>query len=102
MTNAPLGRSVAWVSFEQSPGADDATNPPDPALQEAIDAAAVAYAGDADLDLERTFRTELESRGIDAVDGAWVSNVVESIRQGREVAVGEHDGSVAGDEDLPG
>jgi hypothetical protein len=73
---------------------DDPTPGPGPVVQEAIDAASAAYAGDTDLDLERTFRTELTSRGLDVDDDAWISGVVEDIRRGREPVVGEHDGSV--------
>jgi hypothetical protein len=82
------------VSFEPNPGADDATDGPSAVLQEAIDATAVACAGDANLDAEQSLRTELASRGVDQVDDAWISDVAEKIRQGHDVAVGEHVGSV--------
>ena len=90
------------MSFDPDPGPDDGTDVPKARLQEAIDAAAHAYAGDASLDVERTFCTELASRGIDTSDDAWVSDVVEKLRQEREVVVGEHDGSVDGGERLDG
>jgi hypothetical protein len=90
------------VSFEPNPRPDDETDVPKARLQEAIDAAAHACAGDASLDVERTLRTELASRGIDTIDDAWISGVVENLRQGREVEVGEHDGSVEGGEGLGG
>jgi hypothetical protein len=64
------------------------------AIQEAIDATAVSYAGDDTIDLERNLRAELDSRGVDSIDEAWVNDVTEKIRQGTEVVVGEHDGSV--------
>jgi hypothetical protein len=82
------------VSFEPKPGHDDAPDGPNAVLQEAIDATAVACAGDSRLDVEQSLRTELASRGIDQVDDAWLSDTVEKIRQGHEVVVGEHDGSV--------
>jgi hypothetical protein len=59
------------------PGPDDATDGPSAVLQEAIDATAVAYAGDASLDAEQSLRTEMASRGIDQVDDAWISDVAE-------------------------
>jgi hypothetical protein len=86
------------VSLKPNPGPGDATDGPSAVLQEAIDATAVAYAGDASLDAEQSLRTVLASRGIDQVDDAWISDVAEKTRQGREVVVGEHDGSVDEDE----
>jgi hypothetical protein len=64
------------------------------AIQEAIDATAASYAGDDTIDVERNLRAELESRGVDPIDDAWVDDVSERIREGREVVVGEHDRSV--------
>jgi hypothetical protein len=72
------------------------------AIQEAIDATAASYAGDATIALEQNLRAELESRGVDSIDEAWVDDVSERIRQGREVVVGEHDGSVDAGEDQDG
>jgi hypothetical protein len=82
-----------------SSGPDSTPDRPNSAIQEAIDATAGSYAGDASIDLERNLRAELESRGVDSVDAAWVDDVTERIRQGREVVVGEHDGSVDAGED---
>jgi hypothetical protein len=39
-------------------------------------------------------RTQLESRGVASIDEAWIDDVTERIREGREVVVSEHDGSV--------
>jgi hypothetical protein len=82
-----------------SSGPDSTPDRPDAVIQEAIDATAASYAGDASIDLERNLRAELESRGVDSIDDAWVDDVTERIRQGREVVVGEHDGSVDVGED---
>jgi hypothetical protein len=86
------------VSFEpnSSPTGSDT------AIQEAIDATAASYAGDETVDLERNLRAELESRGVQSIEEAWVTRVAEEIRQGREVAVGEHDASVEAGEDQQG
>jgi hypothetical protein len=81
-----------------SSGPSSTPDRPDAAVQEAIDAAAASYAGDASIDLPRNLRAELESRGVDSIDEAWLDDVTEKIRQGREVVVGEHDGSVDGGE----
>jgi hypothetical protein len=69
------------------------------AVQEAADASAASYAGDATIDLKRNLRAELESRGVDSIDEAWIDEVTERIREGREVVVGEHDGSIDAGED---
>jgi hypothetical protein len=65
------------------------------AIQEAVDATAASYAGDANIDPKRNLRAELESRGVSSIDEAWIDEVTEKIREGREVVVGEHDGSIA-------
>jgi hypothetical protein len=67
---------------------------PNAEVQEAIDAAAAVYAGDAGIDVEQTLRTELTSRGLDASDDAWINDVAEGIRRGGTPEVGEHDGSI--------
>jgi hypothetical protein len=72
---------------------------PSAEVQEAIDAAAAVYAGDAGIDVEQALRTELRSRGLDASDDAWISDVAEGIRRGRKPEVGEHDGSVEARDD---
>jgi hypothetical protein len=86
------------VSFDpnSSPTGSDA------AIQEAIDATAASYAGDDTLDVEGNLRAELESRGVQSFEEAWVARVGEEIRQGREVVVGEHDASVEAGEDQQG
>jgi hypothetical protein len=101
MIKSPQGYLWA-VSSEPNPGPENAANGPKAVLQEAIDATAVAYAGDSRLDVEQSLRTELASRGIEQVDDAWVSDTVEKIRQGHEVVVGEHDGSVDEGQELGG
>jgi hypothetical protein len=72
------------------------------AIQEAVDATAASYAGDATIDLKRNLRAELESRGVASIDEAWIDEVTEKIREGREVVVGEHDGSIDAVEDQDG
>jgi hypothetical protein len=98
MTSRPRGSSVERVNSEPNSAPDR----PDAAMQEAIDATAASYAGDSTIDVERNLRAELESRGVASVDDAWVDDVTERIRQGREVVVGEHDASVDAGEDLDG
>jgi hypothetical protein len=85
------------VSFEPNSAQDGQ----DAVVQEAIDATAASYAGDDTIDVERNLRTELESRGVRSEE-AWITDTVEKIRQGREVAVGEHDGSIDAGEDQGG
>jgi hypothetical protein len=40
--------------------------------------------------------------GVDSINDAWRDDVTERIRQGHEVVVGEHDGSVDAGEDQDG
>jgi hypothetical protein len=97
MTSRPRGSTVGRVNSEPS-----APDRPDAVIQEAIDATVASYAGDTTIDLERNLRVELESRGVTSIDDAWVNDVTERIRQGREVVVGEHDASVDAGEDSEG
>lgn len=96
MTHRPSRRSVCGVSLDPNDQPGDASplpGPPD-ATQEAIDATATVYEGDATLDVEQHLRSELASRGIEPVEDAWVARVAEQVRRGRAPVVGEHDGSV--------
>ena len=73
------------------PGMDEYPDPD--VLQEAIDATATAYTGDARIDVEQHLRRELDSRGADPRDD-WVAATATEIRSGYHVSVGRPDGSV--------
>ena len=58
------------------------------ATQEAVDATSTAYAEDAHVDVEATFRAEMEKRGYHVTDDEWVSELAHNIRSGHPVIVG--------------
>ena len=68
--------------------------PIDDVAQEAIDAAATTYTGDASVDVEQQLRAQLASRGIQAADEESIAQIAQEIRSGHHVSVGRPDGSV--------
>jgi hypothetical protein len=61
--------------------------------QEAVDATVVRRSRSGDIDLEQSLRDELRSRGLGAGDDT-LRRLADDIRAGREVRLGEHDGSI--------
>lgn len=59
--------------------------------QQAVDAVAFAYAGDAGMDVEDRVRHELSSRGLRA-DDAWVADAAASVRSGHSAEVDDRGG----------
>jgi hypothetical protein len=98
MTRKLVRSSLRRVNSEPSSSPDGQ----DAVVQEAIDTTAASYAGDNTIDVEGNLRAELESRGVRSFEEAWITDTVEKIRQGREVVVGEHDGSIDAGEDQGG
>lgn len=64
-------------------------------VQEAVDATATRYARTPGIDVEQSLREQLEGRGVRATDDGVIEEIGARIRAGREVRIGEHDGSIA-------
>jgi hypothetical protein len=62
--------------------------------QEAVDATATRYTRTPDIDVEQTLREQLHGRGIRAIDEATITDIAVRVREGHEVRIGAHDGSV--------
>jgi len=58
------------------------------ATQSAVDATATLYTEDAGLDISARLRIEMQQRGLDVDDDAWVAEVAKRIRSGHDVQVG--------------
>jgi len=56
-------------------------------VQEAVDAAATAYTGDAGVDVEQRVRQELADRGVEVADDDWLSELAHHLRSGHHVQV---------------
>ncbi len=63
--------------------------------QEAVDSTVVTWtrSRSRDIDLEQSLRDELRSRGL-GTDDDTLRRLADDIRAGREVRIGEHDGSI--------
>jgi hypothetical protein len=68
--------------------------PVEDVAQEAIDATATRYARTPAIDVTATLRAQLHGRGLRATSEVELEEVAASIRAGRAVEVGRHDGSV--------
>lgn len=62
--------------------------------QEAIDATATVYVGDASVDVEAELRREMSSRGVNVTSDEWLREVAHQIRSGHPLRVGPSDGSM--------
>ena len=58
------------------------------ATQAAVDATSTSYAEHADTDVEQRLRMEMQQRGIEVDDEAWIVDVARRIRSGHDVRVG--------------
>ena len=95
------GAAASWVADGMEfRAADDAPTDlgarVEDAAQEAIDATALAYTHDADIDVAVHLRAQLSDRAVVAADDRTLEEVARSIRAGHDVRVGRSDGSVEG------
>lgn len=68
-------------------------------VQEAVDATSTAYTEDASIDVAARLRQEIDDRGFEIDDTAWLEEVAHAIRSGHGVTVDATEGS---DETRPG
>jgi hypothetical protein len=64
-------------------------------VQEAVDATVTRYARTPDVDVEQSLREQLHGRGVRATEDRVIEEIGARIRAGREVRIGDHDGSIA-------
>lgn len=67
------------------------------ATQQAVDATATAYTGDASIDVAARLRQELQGHGLDVDDDAWIDEVAHRIRSGHHLVVGSPEQDVGPD-----